>query len=874
LMVGKTISHYKILEKLGQGGMGVVYKAEDTELKRKVAIKFLPRQIGASEDERKRFKVEAQAAAGLNHPNITTIYNIEEVNDEIFIVMEYIDGEELKDRIDKAPISIQDTLVIAIQIASGLQAAHEKEVIHRDIKSANIMFTEKGDVKIMDFGLAKVRGGAKLTLEQSTLGTAPYMSPEQAGGEDVDHRTDVFSLGVLLYEMLTGQLPFRGDYHEAIIYSILNEEHKPITGLRAGVPMELERIVNKCLQKVPSDRYQGVNELLVDLRQIKKAPELTEGLSRSGRRSTTAREPHRTLLIAGATLSVVILAALWYSFFSSGESQPASERKMLVVLPFENLGPPDDEYFADGLTEEITSRLSYLNGLGVISRTTAMQYKQTTKSIREIGQELGVDYALAGTIRWQRATGYKGKVRVTPQLIRVGDDTHIWSEPFDKAFDEIFEVQSSIAEQVARQLDLKLLEPERKAFWERPTNNMEAYDIYLRALEHYDRGSASLNQNEVEEAIPLLEEAIRLDPGFAHAFIVLFHSHRLQYFRGYDRTDERLSKGKAALDEALRLQPNLPAVHLAFSHYYYAFVKDYDRALETFEYARKLNPNIGLAHLAYIQRRQGEWKKSNDNLIRAFALNPRAATGASNVGVSFTFLRQFNEAEKWYSRALSVNPNLDQARNRKATNYLYWKGDIDAVKAILVTAPKNQQLYINWLYLNRAEIDYENSLKRLARISTDIIVDQYRYIPKDLAYAIVFYLMKDWSRTAVHADSARIRLETEIRQSPNDARYHVALGLAYAYLNRKEEAIQAAERGVELHPVSKDAMVGTNILIQLAEVYTVVGEHGRAMETLEYLLSIPSEISASWLKYDRFWDVLREHPRFQKLLNATKFAAN
>ena len=276
-MIGKTISHYKILEKLGEGGMGVVYKAEDTELKREVAIKFLPRQISASEDERKRFKVEAQAAASLNHPNIATIHSIEEVDDEMFIVMEYIDGEELKDKIEKAPIAIQDTLAISLQIADGLQAAHDKGVTHRDIKSANIMFTEKGDVKIMDFGLAKVRGGAKLTLEQSTLGTAPYMSPEQARGEDVDHRTDVFSLGVLLYEMLTGQLPFKGDYHEAIIYSILNEEHKAITGLRSGVPMELERIVNKCLQKVPADRYQAATDLLVDLRQIEKT-ELTKAL--------------------------------------------------------------------------------------------------------------------------------------------------------------------------------------------------------------------------------------------------------------------------------------------------------------------------------------------------------------------------------------------------------------------------------------------------------------------------------------------------------------------------------------------------------------------------------------------------------------------
>jgi len=269
-MVGQTISHYKILEKLGEGGMGVVYKAEDTNLKREVAIKFLPRHIAANEADRERFKIEAQAAAALNHPNIATIYAIEEIDDEMFIVMEYIDGQELKQRIDAGPLKVDEVLNIAMQIVDGLQAAHNKGVFHRDIKSANIMLTENDRVKIMDFGLAKIKGQMKLTKTGTTVGTVAYMSPEQTRGQEVDHRTDIWSFGVVLYEMLTGQLPFKGEYEQAIVYSILNEEPEPVTGFGTSVTMRLERIVNKALVKNPAERYQTADEILVDLRSEEK----------------------------------------------------------------------------------------------------------------------------------------------------------------------------------------------------------------------------------------------------------------------------------------------------------------------------------------------------------------------------------------------------------------------------------------------------------------------------------------------------------------------------------------------------------------------------------------------------------------------------
>jgi serine/threonine protein kinase/tetratricopeptide (TPR) repeat protein len=340
-MIGKTVSYYKILEKLGEGGMGVVYKAEDTKLKRIVALKFLPPGLTRDPQAKERFLHEAQAAAALEHQHICNIYEIDETEDQIFIVMSCFEGQTLKEKIDAGPLKIDKALKIAVQAAEGLQAAHEKRIVHRDIKSANIMVTEKGQTKIMDFGLAKLKGQTKITKEGSTLGTAPYMSPEQAQGADVDHRTDIWSLGVVLYEMITGQLPFKGEYEQAVVYSIMNEEPEPLTALRTGVPLELERIINKTLAKNPSERYQHADDLVVDLKKLEKdtKPEITP--SPRIIPIHPSKKPYRKFLIPGIFL-LIAMAALAYFLFLKGPSKPASFKaalnpKRMVVAVFENL---------------------------------------------------------------------------------------------------------------------------------------------------------------------------------------------------------------------------------------------------------------------------------------------------------------------------------------------------------------------------------------------------------------------------------------------------------------------------------------------------------------------------------------------------------
>ncbi len=407
-MIGQIISHYRIIEKLGEGGMGVVYKAQDLKLVRFVALKFLPPHLTTSEDEKQRFIHEAKAASSLDHNNICAIHEIDETkpapgepgDGQLFISMAYYEGETLHDRIVGArhavPLSVIDTIDIAIQIAQGLAKAHEKEIVHRDIKPANIMLTADGIVKILDFGLAKLSTQTKLTKESTTLGTVSYMSPEQAKGEEVDYRTDIWSLGVIIFEMLTGQLPFKGEYESAVIYSILNDTQEPITALRTGVQMELERIINKCLQKSPADRYQHIDELIVDLRSMKKESESIVIPIKEEKQ----KKRSKSVLLSIAIVSIVILIIEGYFLIPSGEKSTSGWENSIAVLPFTDLSPEkDQEYFCDGMTEQIISNLAKLPRLKVIARTSVLKYKKTEKTIPEIGKDLNVAHILEGSIR-------------------------------------------------------------------------------------------------------------------------------------------------------------------------------------------------------------------------------------------------------------------------------------------------------------------------------------------------------------------------------------------------------------------------------------------------------------------------------------------
>jgi len=850
--------------------MGVVYKAQDTKLDRIVALKFLPKHLLCDSEAKTRFAHEAKAASALNHPNITTVHEIDESEGECFISMEYVEGKSIKELTKEKKLSIKEILEIAIQVSEGLTAAHEKGIVHRDIKSDNIMFTPRGQVKIMDFGLAKLKGATKLTSTGSTLGTAAYMSPEQASGEEVDQRSDIFSFGVVLYELLTGQLPFKGEHQAAIVYSIINEEPQPVARFNNQVSAKLEDMVFKALAKDREERYQHADELLADLRRERKSLDYVKTGPLAQPVETRKPVKKKTLSLVVAGLAVLILILGYFALFNKKEME--SGRKMLAVLPFENLGAPEQEYFADGISEEITTQLAKVSGLGVISRTSVLQYKDTRKTVQQIGKELGVQYVLEGTILWDKSE-VTSRVRINPQVIRVKDGTHVWAETYDRVLEQIFALQSDIAQKVASALNITLVEAEQRYIAAKPTENLEAYEYYLRGKDYANRGGA---EKDSRIAIEMYEKAVEIDPTFAIAYASLSRAHSWMYW-GYDQTDERLNKAKKAVDRALELKPDLPEAHLALGYYYYWGSLDYDRALEQFAIAQKDQPNNSelIAAIGYVQRRQGKFQQATANLKRAVELNPCSNKEANELADTYLTMRKYAEAVYYIDRAISIAPDWPLAYSDKARLCLLSEGDTKKARKVLQEATGKVdvlQLVPDLVRLDIFDGDYQTVLNRLPGIGAYVDVDgKNDTVSYFLTKAKLYGLLNQPQLKLVCYDSARVILEKKVQSRPSEAPFHSSLGIAYAGLGRKEEAIREGKKGVELLPVSKDAVDGPDYVQNLAQIYVMVGDYDSAIGQLEYLLSIPSGgISIPYLRIDPTWAPLRDHPRFQKLLARNK----
>jgi len=871
------VSRYEVIEELGKGGMGNVYRVFDKKLDEEVALKIIKPEIAYNGNSIDRFSNELKFARKVAHRNVCKMYDLGEKEGTHYITMEYVPGESLTSMIGMmGQLSAAQVIFIAKQMCEGLAEAHRLGVVHRDLKPSNIIVDREGNARILDFGLARSLKAKSITGPGVMIGTPTYMSPEQVDAKQVDKRSDIYSLGVILYEMIAGRVPFDGD--TALSIALKHKTEKPLDPIdfNAQMPLELNRVILKCMEKDKEKRYQDAKELLSDLSKIE------DGITNKEREipkknPTTLKTVKVTLrkrwMMIAAIFVVVVVAGM--AILYSGIKRPMlpTEATLLVVLPFENLGPPGDEYFADGITEEITSRLAALHGLGVISRTSAKQYKKTDMTTQQIGKELGADYVLEGAVRWDRSAEGNGRVRVTPQLIRVSDDTHLWVERYDRVINDIFSVQSEIAEEVAKQLDLTVLEPDRRALYEKPTDNLEAYDHYLKGKEHEYKGWSYSDDQEFDLAIKNLEKATELDPDFALAYVQISLIHSRMYFFGDNRTTERLVKSRAAVDSALALQPDLPEAQVALAFYYYWGLLDYDRAEEIFKSVQKAQPNSPPELLGYIQRRQGKWEQSLAILEKAFKLNPRHSQLAYEIGLSYQGIRSYEKADEWFNRALSINPKRLTPRLGKIGTYVLSKGNTKEALALLETLPQHQLTDYMWLTLGMLERNYQEVLDRLASLSYDSFEGQHFYFHKDLAFAAVYHAMKEWPLMKTRAESARIALEEAVRENPGDPRFHAALGLAYAYLGRKADAVQEGNHAVKLHPVSKDAAFGPCYILNLARIYTVIGEYEQAIDHLEHLLSIPSaeflwqSVSIPLLRIDPQWDLLREYPKFQRLLH-------
>jgi TolB-like protein/Flp pilus assembly protein TadD/predicted Ser/Thr protein kinase len=870
------VSRYEVIEELGKGGMGKVYRVFDKKLEEEVALKLIKPEIASNGDSIDRFSNELKFARKIAHRNVCKMYDLGEKEGTNYITMEYVPGESLKSMIGMmGQLSASQVVFIARQVCEGLAEAHHLGVVHRDLKPSNIIVDREGNAHILDFGIARSLRAKRITDPGVMIGTPAYMSPEQVDAKEVDKRSDIYSLGVILYEMTAGRVPFEGDTALSVALKHKTEEPLDPIAFNAQMPLELSRLILKCMEKDKEKRYQDAKELLYDLSKIEEG--ITTAERKVPKKKTTTLEAvkitlrKRWLMIA-ALFAVAIVAGMAILYSGIKRSVFPTEATLLVVLPFENLGPPGDEYFADGITEEITSRLAALHGLAVISRTSAKQYKKTDKTTQQIGEELGADYVVEGAVRWDRSDEGNGRVRVTPQLIRVSDDTHLWVERYDRVIYDIFSVQSEIAEEVAKQLDLTVLEPERRALYEQPTDNVEAYDYYLKGKEHEYKGWSYSDDQEFDLAVENLEKATELDPDFALAYVQISLIHSRMYFFGDNRTNERLLKSRAAVDRALELQPDLPEVKVALAFYYYWGLLDYDRAEELFKSIQKAQPNFSPELLGYIQRRQGKWEQSLPILEKAFKLNPRHSQLAYEIGLSYAGIRSYEKAEEWFNRALSINPKRLTPRLGKVGIHILSKGNIKEARALLETLPQHELTDYMWFTLGMLDRDYQEVLERLSSLPYDSFEGQHFYFHKSLAFASVYHAMKEWSLMKMGAESARISLEKAARENPGDPRIHASLGLAYAYLGRKAEAVQEGSHAVELHPVSKDAAFGPCYILNLARIYAVIGEYEEAIDQLEHFLSVPSAeflwqlASVPSLRLDAQWDLMREHPKFQNLL--------
>lgn len=896
-MIGQNISHYKILEKLGEGGMGVVYKAHDTKLDRTVALKFLPHHLTANEAEKARFMQEARAAAQINHPNVCSIIDIQEFNGEQFIVMEYVDGKTLRSRIEAGGLSDQDAVTFAIQIAEALHEAHTKGIVHRDVKCENIMLNSRNQVKVMDFGLAKLKGSLKLTRTSSTVGTLAYMAPEQIQGGEVDQRSDIFSFGVVFYEMLAGHMPFRGEHEASMMYSIINEEPEPVTRFRPGLSPEYLHLFNRTLEKDPADRYQSMSDALIDLRRLKRESAKVSRASLSsmpipepaamqpGQRDMPSAAPSTSLPAAqskrvmyfGIGTALLFSAAISVYFLFKSDTKDisgSSDKKVMAVLPFENMGSPEQEYFADGVTEEITSRLSGLSGLAVIARTSAIQYKKSTKSLKEIGNELGVQYVLQGTIRWATTPDNKTRVRVNSALIKVADATQSWSQSYDEVLSDVFTMQSDIATQVANALGINLLQSERNSLEQTLTQNSDAYDAYLRGRDYFQRSYA---KQDFEIAIQMFQKAVDLDPRFAAAYARMSETHSAMYWFFYDHSKTRLDAARAAVDKALALSPELPEAHQAFGYYYYWGFLDYENALKELAIAQKANPSDSRLYLAMgaIQRRQGKMDLSALTMAKGLELDPRSSELAYNLAQTYVLIRRYDDADKTLDRALTLAPDVAQRVMYKALIRWAADGDTKSAKAYLekalTTADFNDKIWVQWniAYNELYSGNYQAGIDIFSSGLNKPFDTQFEYVPASLMLADLQRLLGRKVAAAASYDSAVTSLENLVREQPEDARYHSALGHAYAGLGRKDDAVREGKRALEIMPISKEAWRGTRRARDLAKIHVMVGNYDEAISNLEMLLSIPAEVSPAFLRIDPSWAPLRSLPRFQKLVGTS-----
>jgi TolB-like protein/Tfp pilus assembly protein PilF/predicted Ser/Thr protein kinase len=866
------LGDYELLEEIGRGGQGVVFRARQKTLNRTVALKVISLGQWASKAHLRRFRLEAEAAARLEHPGIVPIHEVGERDGSCYFSMKFVEGGQLDEVAKREPMPIRRAAELIAKVARTVHYAHEHGILHRDIKPGNILLDAKDEPHLTDFGLARlVETESSVTQTLDVIGTPSYMAPEQAVGNNaaVSSTTDVYGLGAVLYQLLTGQPPFAGGTTYETIKLLLDTEPRQPRLLNAKIDRDLSTICLKCLEKDPKRRYPSALALAEDLEHwLKHEPIQARhtGIFARGKK-LVRRNPSITVMGAMLlALAVPLGVMVWKSEFIR---HPVATG--IAVLPFENLSEQKEDAaaFVDGLQDDLLTKLAKIADLKVISRTSVMDYRGK-RNLRQIGSELRVSHVLEGSVR--RAGTH---LRLNAQLIDTRSDTHVWVEQYDRDINELFVIQSEIAQKVAERLRAKVTSAEKMAIEGKPTTDLVAFELYSRAsyLTPTNRTSAK----DLEQAIDLLNQAVARDPSFFDAYCELAVDHDQLYFFGFDHTPARLGSAEAAIQEAFRIRPNAGKAHLTRAFHLYNGYLDYEGALAELDVARGSLPNAPEIFFltGCIQRRQGRWEESTRNLERALELDPRNVNTLYNIADSCAFLRRYAEQKSKFDRILTIEPNNVGAKAERAFVEVDWKADtgplrqmIDEIRATNPAAmPK---VYDSDARLVCALAERDVAAAKDALLASDEIPlgGDAVHFTRTFVEGVIAHMANDEQKTQLAFTAARAEQEKTVQAQSDYGPAWCLLGVIDAALGRKEEALREGRRAVELLPVKKDSINGTVMIEYLAMIAAWVGEKDLACEQLAIAVHCPSGIDLSYgkLKLMPWWDPLRGDPHFEKIV--------